>query len=215
MPMPPTSGAPDPTNKQRAVADATAAAVAALASAGDWRERAARRELLMVDSAAGPAIPLRLFGRQLQLVPPGFAALDSGSPKPVPAGDRLLALHYLLHDAPVSPAGEWISFREFSGGQFYWEPFRARTVLPLIARFGNDVERLKKNLDRFAWEPATGADLAVRLHVVGPLWAQLQYYVGEEGLPPEAVLLFDAALRRVFCTEDAAVIGSRLCLGLL
>jgi len=215
MPTPPATPTPDPTNKQRAVAEATAVAVAALATGTEWRRRAALLDLPVVDRAAGPAIALRLFGRQILLVPPGFEALDPASPKPVPAGDRLLALHYLLHDAPVTSAGEWISFRDFSGGQFYWEPFRSRTVLPLIGRIGNDLERLKKNLDRFAWEPATGAELAVRLHVVGPLWAQLQYYVGEEGLPPEAVFLFDAALRRVFCTEDAAVIGSRLCLGLL
>ncbi len=36
-------------------------------------------------------------------------------------------------------------FRNLRSGQFYWQPFLSRTIIPLTKRFGNDVELLKKN----------------------------------------------------------------------
>jgi hypothetical protein len=43
----------------------------------------------------------------------------------------------------------------------------------------------------------------------------LVYRAGDDEFPASADLLFDACIRRVFCAEDAAVLGSRVCLGLL
>ena len=45
--------------------------------------------------------------------------------------DSILFFHYLLSDAPVNQSDQYISFRELPGGQFYWDPFMARSVVPL------------------------------------------------------------------------------------
>ena len=58
-------------------------------------------------------------------------------------------------------------------------------------------------------------DLGARIHAFGPLHVTLVYYRGDEELGPSAELLFDAAIRAAFAAEDAAVLASRVCLGLL
>ena len=59
----------------------------------------------------------------------------------LPQADRILIYHYLACESALSPGGDPISFRDFPGGAFYWEPFRSRTALPLARRFGGDIAR--------------------------------------------------------------------------
>ncbi|MHB9138667.1 MAG: DUF3786 domain-containing protein, partial [Victivallaceae bacterium] len=43
----------------------------------------------------------------------------------------------------------------------------------------------------------------------------LIYRAGDDEFPPEAEVLFDAAVKRVYVAEDAAVMAGRICIGLL
>ena len=43
--------------------------------------------------------------------------------EPAKLSDRILVLHYLLCESPISLTGELVSFRSFPEGQFYWQPF--------------------------------------------------------------------------------------------
>jgi hypothetical protein len=165
--------------------------------------------------AADGSIRISVFGQQLQLTPPHFDAVVVSTGQPAKPADRILAIHYLLTSAPVAPTGEWISFRDFPGGQFYWEPFCSRTVKPLVQRIGNDLALLRKNLDRFAWSALSMPDLSARIQAVGAVEVALIYAQGDDEFEPSAELLFDACAHRVFCAEDASVIASRICLGLL
>jgi hypothetical protein len=58
-------------------------------------------------------------------------------------------------------------------------------------------------------------DLPARIHALGNLHLTLVYHLGDDELPPAADVLFDGCIRRVFGAEDAAVMASRICLGLL
>ena len=110
-----------------------------------------------------------------------------------------------------------ITYRDFTGGQFYWQPFLSRTAKPLVAKIGNDLEKLKKNLARFDWTPVPvpPGDFAVRVHAVGNLHVTLVYTLGDEEFPASCEVLFDAATRRVYGAEDAAAMASRICIGLM
>ncbi len=85
----------------------------------------------------------------------------------------------------------------------------------MVERIGNDLELLKKNLDRFDWEPVSLDDLGARIHAIGKVYVTLIYHLGDEEFPSSADLLFDASIKRVYPTEDAAVLASRICLSLL
>jgi len=186
------------TNKQKAQSQAFALAVSQL------RER-------------GYNIPtsLRVFGRNLLVTPPSFDVTIEGTDELVRPADQIVALHYLLSKASKEPTGELISFREFPGGAFYLEPFRSRTVVPLVKHFGNDLDALRQALNHFDWIPAAAGDLGATVQTIGKLTLTLVYYRGEEGFDPSAEVLFDSSIRRVFCTEDATVLATRLCRGLI
>ena len=163
------------------------------------------------------AIRLPLFGQTLELRPPAFegVVVETGQP-PKPA-DRLLALHYLLCDLPVVPEGRWITFREFPGGAFYWQPFLARSIQPLVRAIGDDLGLLRARLERFAAKIEAGpADaLSARIAAVGRIDVLFVYRPGDAEFPATSDLLYDACARRVYGAEDAAVLGGRVCLGLL
>lgn len=203
---------PVPTNKQKAEALAAERGAQALAAV----DMKARCTLLILDPpAADGSVTVRVLGQDLRLVPPDFSATNVSSGKPAKAADRILAIHYLQHSSPIKPAGEWISFRDFPGGQFYWNPFVSRSIKPLVARIGNNLELLKSNLTRFQCSTLEMPDLSVRIQAVGAIDAALIYRLGDEELEPSAEILFDASAKRVFCAEDIAVIAGRICIGLL
>lgn len=161
------------------------------------------------------SLNLRAFGTDMALRLSDFQLFPAGSQEPVKVSDRILVLHYLLCDVPIPEPGELISFRQMDSGMFYLPAFLSRSVEPLVGRIGNDLELLKKNLQRFDWEPVKLGDFAARIHAIGNVYTTLIYRLGDDEFPPSADLLFDESIKRVYCTEDAAVLAGRICLSLL
>ena len=163
----------------------------------------------------GGIIKLRAFGTDMVLRLSDYQLILADSGLPAKISDRILVLHYLLCDLPISRTDELISFRNMDSGQFYLPAFLSRSVKPLAERIGNDLALLKKNLNRFDCEPVSLGDLGARIHAVGKVYVTLVYRLGDEEFPASADILFDAGIKRVFPTEDAAVLASRICMGLL
>ena len=178
----------------------------------DLNKRCALLELPAPDKGK---IYFRAFGTDFILLQKDLQLISANSGEPAKLNDHVLILHYLLHDSPISPTGELITFRQLPGGQFYWQPFLSRTVKPLVSSIGNDLDLLRKNLNRFDWEPAELGDLSAKMHVIGNIFMTLVYHKGDDELPPDADVLFDSCIEQIFAAEDAAVLASRICLGLL
>jgi hypothetical protein len=160
-------------------------------------------------------IKLRVFGTDMILRLSDYQLILAESGQPAKISDRILVLHYLLCDLPIPATDELISFRQMDSGQFYLQAFISRSVQPLAARIGNDLALLKRNLDRFDWEPVSMGDFGARIHAVGKVYVTLIYRIGDEEFPASADILFDAGIKRVYPTEDAAVLAGRICLGLI
>lgn len=159
------------------------------------------------------SISLRVFGQDMVIDSLTFEANVGSSPaKP---GDTVLALHYLLTDIPVNETGEQISFRDLTGGQFYWGPFKSRTVNPLVGNIGNDLELLKRNLSKFDWEEQSIGDFAAKVNCLGNLNLTIVWHLGDDEFPASADVVFDSSIKRVFEAEDVAVMASRICIGCL
>jgi hypothetical protein len=199
-------------NRQKAETIAVERGVAALAGV-DLAARCAA--LRLASPLADGTVTVRVLGRELRLTPPAFSAVATATGKAARPADRILALHYLRCAISVEPTQEWISFREFPGGRFYWEPFLARSIRPLLVRIGNDLELLKRNLGRLDWRPADGRAFSARIQALGAIDALLVYRQGDEEFGPSADLLFDACAKRALCAEDAAVLAGRICMSLL
>ena len=157
---------------------------------------------------------LDLFGRVARFYFPSLSLeyAEGGEP---PQADQILLLRCLSYPGTLRPGGELVSFRSFSGGAFYWEPFRSRSSAPLLARYGSDPGALRRALDRFTWTELPLGDFAARILGLGPLYLTLVYDAPEEGFPAEINVLFENAAVHAFGAEDAAAFASRICLGLL
>jgi len=204
------------SNQQQAGREAIRLAIGKLVAIDDWQARCARLGLPGPDPATG-AIRVDVLGGVLEIRTTDFSAVIPGNPKPPKPADHLLALHYLLGEFPMAPTGEWITFREFPGGQFYWESFLSRSVKPLVGRVGNNTDLLRDHLGRFSAAvshlPDGGIQAVIR--ALGVIEVRLAYRPGDDEFPPSADVLYDSCARRLLCAEDAALLVGRLCLGLL
>ena len=172
-------------------------------------------QLLGLNSSENGILKIRMVGSDYCLSTDDFRLLKAKENHPAEENDQILLLHYLLCDVPVQTTDELITFRDLTGGQFYWEPFVSRTTQPLCRVIGNDIERLKTNLNQFDWQQIDGGDLAARIHIIGNIFLTLKYQVGDEEFPPGALILFDSSIKRVFTAEDVAVLSGRVCMELI
>jgi hypothetical protein len=174
-----------------------------------------RSKLLGFKGFQNKSMQFKLFDNQVIFHQDSLTLMKLDSNEEPRMDDTILFFHYLLYDAQVNQSEPYISFRELPGGQFYWETFRARSVIPLVKRIANDLDLLKKNLARFDWEPHFGTDFSVRIHAIGNLNIVLSYQSGDEEFPPAAYLQFPKSVKYIYSTEDVVVMASRICLGLL
>ena len=174
-----------------------------------------RCEMLALGQIQGDWVNFRAFGQDMVLDIKNLDITTKEDDNMANSGDTVLILHYLMCDLPIEPAGELITFRDFSGGKFYLEPFLSRTVEPLVSKIGNDLEMLEKHLAKFDWQKQVSGDFIVKIHGLGKLEVTLVYRKGDDEFPPNAEVLFDSCLKRVYQAEDVAYLASRICLRLL
>jgi hypothetical protein len=125
----------------------------------------------------------------------------------VPAKDfvSILLLHYLEKKLAGLPAltGEWISFKELESGETYYSAFRKRAIEPLLRKYGTNPEGIfkptAKKLDQ--------ADAAIQLEAFSGVPIIVELWKGDDEFGPEANILFDRSVSRIFCTEDVAVLS--------
>jgi hypothetical protein len=175
----------------------------------------ARCALLKLPAPEHGQLALRAFGNDYILKTDTFVLLDAKTGAAAKEVDRILLLHLLLCEHPLTASDELIPFRAFSGGTFYLEPFLSRSVRPLVKRYGNRLEELQKAVSRFDFQPLDIGDFSARIHGLGCLTVTLVYRLGDDEFPAEAELFFNPPVRRAFCAEDAVVLASRICFGLL
>ncbi len=159
----------------------------------------------------GNALTFTSLGREVALVPGSFEILEAASGLPVSGVEHLLILHYLLCEAGPIPTGEPISFRDFPGGAFYYGPFRGRTAVPLVRAIGNDLSLLRDRLDRLEWHKGEWGDTGAVIRVFGRVSVILVYHKGDDEFPPDADILFDSSLRRIFSADDISALAGLVC----
>ena len=175
----------------------------------------ARCALLKLPAPESGQLALRAFGNEYILKTGTFELLVALTGSAAKEVDRILVLHLLLCEHPLTISDDLIPFRDFPGGAFYLEPFLSRSVRPLVERYGNQLEALQKAIRRFDFQPLEIGDFSARIHGLGCLTVTLVYRLGDDEFPPEAELFFNTPVRRAFCAEDAVVLASRICFGLL
>ncbi len=176
---------------------------------------AGRCENLGLHKPQNEKIELKVFSENMIFDINDFSLILENGKSAKPA-DLILLLHYFLSEFSVKETGELISFRELPSGKFYLDPFLSRTVNPLLQVINNNVEKLKNNLAKFDWEEIKMGDFAAKIHAFGNLYITVVYHCADDEFPASFDVFFDKCVKRAFTeTEDAVVMASRICIGLL
>ena len=130
----------------------------------------------------------------------------------VPAKDyvTILLLHYLAQKLALGklpePSGEWIDFNQLEGGEGYYPTFRKRTIEHVISKYGSDPDRLLGVLERMPAKKAELGDVSITIYPFKEVAILIKMSKADEEFGPDANILFDRNISRIFCTEDIVVI---------
>jgi hypothetical protein len=119
---------------------------------------------------------------------------------------QILFLHYLCHASGTPVQGEWITFKEFPGGQIYLEPYQKRTIKPLLKYFGQKTEQFVKIASSLDGKTASFGDVSVILRPFPRVPIGFVLWKGDEEFPPSANILYDASAPQYLPTEDYALL---------
>jgi len=122
----------------------------------------------------------------------------------------VLVLHYLTDLSSKKPSGDWISFRELEGGDFYFPAFAGRTIQRLKATFTGREKALLEVAKKLGGEEVEFGDAAATFRVLPNIVISVVLHEACEDFPNEANILFDSTCRDILPTEDLAVAGSLL-----
>ncbi len=120
----------------------------------------------------------------------------------------VLILHYLVGVDERPLAGEWISFREFEGGDVYIAAFTNRTLIPLKNAFGERPELLVPAAQPLGAERLDFGDVGLSVPVFPKVPLAVIVWRGDDEFPPEANVLFDKTANSILDTEDLAICGA-------
>jgi len=136
----------------------------------------------------------------------------------VPAKDfaTILILHYLVQKLKGLPGltNEWLTFRELSGVEGYLEAFRTRAIEPIIRKYGNKPEAILDDLDRLPAKKVNQGDVGIVIEAFKGVPALVELWRKDEEFSPEANILFDKSVTKIFCTEDIVVLAGLIASGL-
>lgn len=130
----------------------------------------------------------------------------------VPAKDyvAILLLHYLIGTSKNKyiPSGEWISFKEISGGEAYYPAFREGVIEPILRKYGSHPENLYSVAGRFKGEKIESTGMGIEIVIFPEVKVRIIIWPGDEEFGPEASMLFDKSLIRIYTMEDITVLSN-------
>lgn len=128
---------------------------------------------------------------------------------PVKDFPAILILHYLIQKINGLPllTGEWLNFKELSGIEGYYPAFRKRSIEPIIRKYGNNPSSILEALERLPSRKVNEADVAVVLDAFEGVPVLIKLFRSDEEFGPDANVLFDKSITKIFCTEDIVVLA--------
>jgi hypothetical protein len=159
--------------------------------------------------SSSPRYAVQLLDDEYEADLDSRTVLSRSSGLPADEGIAVLILHYLIgiqKSNGFTPSGEWISFRELKGGISFLPAFQETAIKSLVECLKKCPDALIRNLlEGFGGRMVEGGDAAVELTTFPGIYVRVVMWLGDEDLPPDATMLFDRSLARIYTTEDIAV----------
>lgn len=167
-----------------------------------WRDAA--------ELAAGKRISVKFLADEydIDLVNKKILSLSCNTP----AKDYLaiILLHYLIRRLQSGnlpkPTGKWVDFRELEGGEAYYPTYKKRTIGVILRKYGSNPDAIFEAAARFKWSKVQAGDIGVAIELLENVVILITLSRADEEFSPDANILFDENIRKVFCTEDIVVL---------
>lgn len=121
----------------------------------------------------------------------------------------ILILHYLVQRIKGLPqlSGEWLPFRELAGIEGYAAAFRARSIEPIIRKYGSNPEAILEASKRLPAKEEKHGDAAIILETFPGVPVLISLWRADEEFAAEANVFFDKSVTKIFCIEDIVVLA--------
>jgi hypothetical protein len=160
------------------------------------------------DANGGAGVRIPFFTEDcLVQIQPKVEILNARTAKPLHLAEKIIVLHYLLTARGDALTNNPITFRQVSGGSFYYSAFLKRARDPLVRAFGREPERLLSCGQQLGAEPERIGDVSIKLRPLPLIPITLALWKGDDELDPEGSILFDESIGSYLPTEDIAVLS--------
>ncbi len=128
-----------------------------------------------------------------------------------PAKDfvSILILHYLAQKLKGLPvlSSRWLTFRELSGVEGYYDAYHKRSIEPIIRKYGQNPDAIKDVLSRLPGKISAGGDISIIIEAFTNVPVLIKLWKQDTEFGPDANMYFDASIKNIFCTEDIVVLA--------
>jgi len=152
----------------------------------------------------------RLLSDTYDIILPERRVLSLSCNAPAKDYTVIILLHYLAKKLGGSKipdnTGEWIDFNTLEGGEAYYPAFKKRTLDRLITKYGRSPEELLTAASRMNAESSLTPDVSIIVRPFDEIAILIKMFRADEEFGPDANILFDSNISKIFCTEDVVVI---------
>jgi hypothetical protein len=135
-----------------------------------------------------------------------------------PAKDFLsiLILHYSAQELRGLPelSGRWLTFRELSGIEGYYDAFHKRSIEPIIRKYGKNPQALREISSRLPARLSDGGDISVVIEAFAVVPVLIKLWKADSEFGPDANMYFDESIKNIFCIEDIVVLAQLVAVAL-
>ena len=130
-------------------------------------------------------------------------------PHNTPIEDHLtvLILHYLSIAGLPVVSGEYLSFNGLSVINSFADVFKKRSTDVIMKRYGDNIFDILLTLHHLPAKKINRADVAIVVEAFEGVPILIELWAPDEEFGPEANILFDKSITKIFCVEDIVVLA--------
>jgi len=172
----------------------------------DLEEQCRLSDSLYESGASGPAVTVDYLGSPYVISFPDLTVTPKEGTGELPLRESILVLHYLAQAKGTAATGKLITYRDLPGGVVYFPTFSKRTTDPLTRRFGMEPDLLVEASKTIGGTEVDLGDAGVVIKGFSRTPITIILWTGDEELPAQLNILFDASITDYLESEDVTVL---------
>lgn len=157
---------------------------------------------------SGPqtTILLQYLGNTHMITLPEITVVMEANPQPVALRDKLLILHYFNTAKGTPSTGRAVTFRELPAGPVYFPTYTKRAIRPIVDAFAKEPARLVAAAQKLGGRKGEMGDASAVIDAFPHVAITYVLWGGDEELPAQGNILYDANISDYLPTEDITVL---------